>query len=77
MIKIIGDVKKAKEALGTNVNLKSGQQLNGNEKKMKTLCQKYPELFEWAGKDWSANMKKSPSKNKMMKKNIFTKKSDY
>jgi len=68
MIKIIGDLNKAKKALGTNVELYNGQLLKGNEKKMKALCQKYPNLFSWEGDDWSANMKKAPSKNKMMDK---------
>lgn len=68
MIKVIGDIEKAKKALGTNIILKPNQILNGNDEKMKVLCQKCPELFEWVGKDWNGAMKKTPSKNKMMKK---------
>ena len=59
MIKVIGDIKKAQKALGTNVALKKGQMLNGDEKKMKSLCQKHPDLFEWGSDDWAANAKKS------------------
>lgn len=71
MIKIIGNIEKAKKALGTNIDLYLGQKLKGNEEKMKILCQKYPELFVWESDDWSSNMKVSPSKNKMMDKYKF------
>ena len=66
MIKIIGSIKEAQKALKTNVALTPGQILSGDEAKMKQLCQKFPNLFEWEGKDWAAHMKKKPSKNKMM-----------
>ena len=66
--KQLDDIKKAQEALETNVKLHNGQLLKGNEKKMKSLCQKHPDLFAWEGDDWTANMRKTPSKNKMMKK---------
>jgi len=46
-IKIIGDTKKAQEILETNIPLREGQVISvGQERKMKMLAQKYPEVFE-------------------------------
>jgi len=69
LIKVKGDCKKAKEALGTNIDLRDGQLLNGPEDKMKVMAQKYPDLFELVKEDGSSFEEVlKPKKDKRYKK---------
>jgi len=54
LLKIKGDCEKAKKAMGTNIELKEGQLLNGPEDKIKIMSQKYPDLFELVREDGSS-----------------------
>ena len=63
LLKIKGDCEKAKKAMGTNIELKEGQLLNGPEDKIKIMSQKYPDHFELVKEDGSSFEEKKEKKS--------------
>ena len=71
-LKVIGDPIEAQKKLGSNLPLKEGQLISGNEANIKILAQANPELFacvDASGVDYREAMK--PKHNKLAPKQKY------